>query len=159
MLATDKPLKSLTAEDLMSRDLLVVSQHTPLRAAAEMLSRAGVNGAPVIDESGTCVGVLSASDFIRWAREEQPSEKTVCLGMCICADWQVVEMEEVPCQEVRTFMTTNPVLAAPDTSISTLARLMLEAHLHRVIVVDARQRPIGLVSASDVMAAVARACD
>jgi CBS domain-containing protein len=36
-----------------------------------------------------------------------------------------------------------------------LARAMLDAHIHRVIVVDELQRPIGIVSTTDILAAVA----
>jgi len=48
----------------MSRDLLVLSEDTPLREAAHMLIRHHVSGAPVIDRHGRFAGVLSALDFV-----------------------------------------------------------------------------------------------
>jgi CBS-domain-containing membrane protein len=38
---------------------------------------------------------------------------------------------------------------------SSLARRMLDASIHRVIVVDEDNHPIGIVSSTDIMAAVA----
>lgn len=73
MPATDSvPLLSLTAGDLMTRDLKTISAGMPLREAAQELARLGVHGAPVVDAVGQCVGILSVSDLARWTR--QPAE-------------------------------------------------------------------------------------
>jgi len=53
-------------------------------------------------------------------------------------------------------MTKDPVLVPPDTRIGELARMMMDAHIHRLIVVDKTQRPIGIVSSIDILAAIAR---
>jgi hypothetical protein len=54
-------------------------------------------------------------------------------------------------------MTKDPVLIGPATPIADLARTMVDAHIHRVIVVDmACQRPLGVVSTMDILAVVAR---
>jgi CBS domain-containing protein len=52
-------------------------------------------------------------------------------------------------------MTPDPVTAGPLTGIKDLARMMLDAHIHRIIVVDPNHRPIGVVSSTDILAAVA----
>lgn len=62
----DKCLHSLTAADLMSRNLVLVPQDMSLQGAARLLSRAQVSGAPVVNENGRCVGVLSTTDFLHW---------------------------------------------------------------------------------------------
>lgn len=74
---------------------------------------------------------------------------------CVLTDWQIVELEKLPMNPVRQYMTADPVTVRPDTSIRVLARMMLDAHIHRVIVVDERQRPIGVVSGTDMLAALA----
>src|SRR5947209_4495166 len=60
-----KTLDALTAEDLMTRDVLLLTGDMPLREAARLLLRNQVSGAPVMNDRGMCVGVLSASDFVR----------------------------------------------------------------------------------------------
>jgi CBS domain-containing protein len=77
----------------------------------------------------------------------------------VLADWQVVDAEALPADEVRQYMTADPVAAAPDTPVRALARMMLDAHVHRVIVVDGGRRPVGVVSTTDVLAALAYAGD
>ena len=70
------PLLSLTASDLMSREVTTLEANLPLKEAARQLMSANVRGAPVVDEEGRCVGVLSVSDLARWmaARTEPRAE-------------------------------------------------------------------------------------
>jgi CBS domain-containing protein len=74
----------------------------------------------------------------------------------VLMDWQIVEMEKLPSDEVRQFMSPDPVTVKPDTSIRALASMMIDAHIHRVIVVDSERRPIGIVSSTDLLAALAQ---
>lgn len=53
-------------------------------------------------------------------------------------------------------MTGDPVTVPGGATIGELAQMMLDARIHRVIVVDHNERPIGIVSSTDVLAAVAR---
>lgn len=85
------------------------------------------------------------------------TESTVCSAPhCVLTDWQVVEVEKLPTDEVRQFMTPDAVTVSAHTSIQELARLMSRAHIHRLIVVDEDEQPIGIVSSSNILAAVAR---
>jgi CBS-domain-containing membrane protein len=153
---TMRPFVTLTAADVMSEDVVAIPQHISLRAAAHMLGNAHVTGAPVIDERGVCVGVLSATDFVRWAEKEHHPMVHPC-GECVCSEWQVVEVEYLPADEVSGYMTPDPVTVKPSTLITEVARMMLDAHIHRVVVVDHQERPVGIVSSTDVLAAVAYA--
>jgi CBS domain-containing protein len=54
-------------------------------------------------------------------------------------------------------MTPDLVAAPAATTLGDLSRMMRDAHIHRVIVVDKEGRPIGVVSSTDVLAAVAHA--
>jgi CBS domain-containing protein len=205
-----KPLSLLavTAGDLMSRDLVRLTPEMPLREAAGLLLHHRVGGAPVVDGDGRCVGVLSATDFLRLGarrgdinalaspplpitcpfqvkhttldggelilcdlppgvcpiqgkqKDRDGKELLVCREPhCVLADWQIVELEKLPTDEVRNYMTADPVTVPKDTPIRVLARQMIDAHIHRVIVVDEGKRPIGIVSSTDVLAAVAYAED
>ena len=157
MQATGKPFSELTATDLMSRDVIAVQQAMPLAAAARVLSRAQVTGAPVVDADGVCVGVVSATDFLRLANPDPNVSRQTCAGpVCVCSDWQMPDIHDLPADEVRHHMTRDPVTVRPHTPVTDLARLMLDAHIHRVIVVDGKGRPVGVVSSTDIIAAVAR---
>jgi CBS-domain-containing membrane protein len=201
MSATLIPLLDLTAGDLMSRDVIGLSADMHLCEAAELLLQNHIGGAPVVDSSGKCIGVLSAVDILRLSdtralttaslprscsfqakvrtaegreviqctlppgvcpiqgKQTGPDGRdiTVCREPhCVLADWQVVDVERLPNDAVRRFMTANPVTAGTAAAISILARMMIDAHIHRIIIVDREGKPIGVVSSSDLLAALAR---
>ncbi|MCI0682983.1 MAG: CBS domain-containing protein [Gemmataceae bacterium] len=157
MLTATKPLMSLTANDLMTSNVVMIPREMSLRKAAQLLSQHQISGAPVVDAEGRCIGVVSATDFIHWAQKDKDRPRTAAATAdCHCA-WQVIEPEELPLDQVGTYMTADPVMTPANTPIGTLARMMLDAHIHRVIVRDERRRPIGIVSSTDVLAAVAHA--
>jgi CBS domain-containing protein len=54
----------------MSRDVVTISQDTPLRAAAELFFQRKIGEAAVVDADGRCVGMLSATDLLHWALGE-----------------------------------------------------------------------------------------
>ena len=195
---------TLEATDLMSRDVVTISQEMSLRAAAHVLFQNRISGAPVVDANGRCIGVLSAADFARWAEEGGHGAEDVPLPACpyqvkgrlltgeaavICtlaegscplqvmrpttvgrhtavcrqpsgvlSDWQQVT-ENLPVSAVRRYMTADVVTVGPQTPLSELARVMIDAHIHRVIVVDLERRPVGVVSSTDLLAAMAYAGD
>jgi CBS domain-containing protein len=74
---------------------------------------------------------------------------------CVLVDWQMVELEKLPADEVRQFMTPDPVTVRPETPVRTLARMMIDVHIHRVVVVDEQRVPVGVVSSTDLLAALA----
>jgi CBS domain-containing protein len=70
-----KPFLSLTAADLMSTHVMTIPHQMSLRDAARLLSRSNISGAPVVDAEGRCLGVLSSSDFVTWARTGGGSDR------------------------------------------------------------------------------------
>jgi CBS domain-containing protein len=157
MMTADKPLLSLTAADLMTPAVLSIPQDMSLQAAAHMLAQANVSGAPVVDEDGRCVGVISAHDFVALVDKGTRAARQLGQKECFCSAWQIEADEQLPEDAVRNYMTADPVTVLPGTRTGVLARTMVDAHIHRVIVLDRTGRPIGIVSSIDVLAAVARA--
>lgn len=152
--ATGRPLVEMTAADVMSRSVIVVPEDMPLREAAHLLMRHQVTGAPVVNYCRTVVGVLSATDFVRHLHVHPNS--IGCSPACFLSDWQIADVDAVPEDAVKHFMTADAVTVSPDTPVRDLARMMVDAHIHRVIVVDGQGQPIGIVASTDVLAAVAR---
>lgn len=75
----------------------------------------------------------------------------------VCTDWQLVETEKLPADAVRNFMSTDPVMVTPDTPMCELAQAMIDTHVHRLVVANRDRCPIGIVSATDILSALARA--
>ncbi len=84
--------------------------------------------------------------------------RTVCSEPhAVMADWQIVQVDDLPETAVGRCMTADPVTVGADVGICELARMMVDGHIHRLIVVDEQRRPVGIVSSTDILAAVAYA--
>lgn len=153
-----RPFLELTAADLMTTPVITIAQETPLRQVAHLLTSDRISGAPVVDSEGRCIGVLSSSDFVTWADKEGDSEESNNKGVHFLGPWgEIISIDESPHDEIRKYMTAQPVAVAPTTPIGELAQKMVDAHIHRVLVVVDRNRPQGIVTSTDILAAVARA--
>jgi CBS domain-containing protein len=148
-----RSFQGLTAADLMTAPVTTIPQEMPLRAAAALLTVERISGAPVVDSAGQCIGVLSSSDFVTWAKGDGKGKVTHFI-----APWgEMIALDDSPDSEIRQYMTARPVTVAPSAPIGELAQIMVDAHIHRVLVVVDQGRPQGIVTSTDILAAVARA--
>jgi CBS domain-containing protein len=155
----NKPLLALTAMDLMSREVVALPSKMSMHTAGHLLTSTHITGAPVVNDAGQCVGVLSATDFMNLVGDGRCDavRHSDSNPGCFHSPWQADEMNPLPTEDVQSYMTANPVMVAPETPIGELARLMIDAQIHRIIVVNEKKCPIGVVSSTDVLAAVASA--
>jgi CBS domain-containing protein len=99
---TTNPLCGLTAGDVMSDDRVTIPQKMPMTEAAQRLRRAEAASAPVVDDAGRYVGILSAEDFLRWNEGTGPSREGCHTSSC-------------------SFQTKGLVPGNPETVTCTLA--------------------------------------
>src|SRR5207244_2600375 len=110
MVETTKNLLARCAADIMSHGVVMIPREMSLPGAARMLARAGVTGAPVVDDNGRCIGVVSATDFMHWVETDQKTGKVKPTAECMCKPWQIpAGVVEASCC-VEDFMTRDPVL-------------------------------------------------
>ncbi len=128
---------SLVAE-YMAVDPIVVRADATLTEAAELMDRHHVHGLPVVDHSGSLVGVLSQTDLNRARSTEY-----------LWANW--------PGLAVRHLMTAPAITVHRSTPLVIAARKMERHHIHRLVVVDDGDEtvPIGLLSMTDLIHALA----
>lgn len=123
----------LRAGDLMTIEPVVVAVDAPIEEAQRLILEYGISGLPVVDETGELVGVISQTDFMHLGNP----------------DVQALIHHRASGIRVGEVMSRPPVTVTVSTLLSEAARKMVDEHLHRVVVVDDRQRPIGVLSAMD----------
>jgi CBS domain-containing protein len=138
MIAIDESIR--TVGDVMTPDPVVVSIDCPLTDVAELLEFYSISGLPVLDWSGFLAGVVSQTDLVRAEASESLSPRWSRLA-------------------VRDVMTRPAVTVRRSTTLEDAARLMSEQKIHRLVVVDAEDEPVGVVSTTDLVRAVAQASE
>ncbi|MGB8525876.1 MAG: CBS domain-containing protein, partial [Rhodoplanes sp.] len=56
---TERGRKPLKAADIMTREVIAVRPDTPTHSIAMLLLKHGISAAPVVDEGGALVGMVS----------------------------------------------------------------------------------------------------
>jgi CBS domain-containing protein len=149
--------KSGRIVEIMTREPITVERDTTIRQLARLFEEFEISGAPVIDDNGVIVGVVSKTDLIRQCMEGTLEEAPGYLFELLSeqAD-EDVEMVSERIIQVQDFMSTDLVTATPDESIATVARRLAEARVHRAIVIDPQRRPVGIVTSLDILSVFPR---
>lgn len=154
-------LLTLRAVDVMNRNVITVSANQSMTRAARAFVEGEISGAPVVDEQGRCVGVLSSRDFVRRAGTV-PEEHVTAPGqehaLVQESPTESFHIDEVP-DVVRNYMTTAVQTIPEEASMMEMARVLCSEHVHRLIVVDEESRPSGVVTSLDLVAAVVNAIE
>ncbi|MEQ9208152.1 MAG: CBS domain-containing protein [Phycisphaerales bacterium] len=66
----DRSLLERRAHQIMTRQLIAVRPNTALKAAARVMLDHRISCLPVVDHKGSCVGIVTLRDVVRWAVEE-----------------------------------------------------------------------------------------
>lgn len=156
-------LSTLRVADVMNREVVSVPSSVSMDEAANRMSAHGVTSAPVVDDQGRCVGVLSAADFLRRDRRGDQTNLGRALGgsehrLARPTD-EPLSIERIEYCDVHRHMTTAVQTIRGDAAVIDAARMMCNAHLHRLPVLDNIGRPIGVVSSLDLVSAMMNAMD
>jgi CBS domain-containing protein len=117
----------------MTTQLMTFSPYTELMAALRQLVKAGHSGAPVVDEQGMLVGVLSEKDCLKFAVLSNFDGSSPGL--------------------VRDFMSGSVNSIPPDMSLLEVASRFIDAPYKRLPVVESGKL-VGQISRSDVLRAI-----
>lgn len=150
-----------SASDLMTRDVLTVQADWPLRWLADFLLQHGISGAPVVDNEGHLLGVVSHTDLIRHedlAGRERPHDALPAYYQTLLdrydeEDLTSFRFEETNDTRVRDIMTPSIFQVTPNTPAQEIAEIMLRGQIHRLFVTEAQQ-VIGIVTAMDLLQVV-----
>lgn len=146
------------AKDLMSRHLVTVSPDAPLVDVNRLFLEEELHGAPVVNEEGRLVGVISTSDLLRTVEEvhEGPAADHRYFRELLefsAPDWSAAPedfQDRLEQFTVADAMQPSVVTVGEDAPLERIAAVLRENRLHRVIVVR-DDYPVGVVSSFDLL--------
>lgn len=110
---------------------------TPLVEVVKKMVAEDVSCIVVVDRDGYLAGIITRNDVLR--------------GYLGGDDW-----ESTPAGQC---MTESVITVAPEDSINSVAQLLLDHHIHRVVVVreeNGKRKPVAVVSDTDLIYHIAK---
>jgi IMP dehydrogenase len=114
------------ADELIIRDVVTAAPGQTVREVDEMMGREGVSGAPVVDDDGEVLGIISGTDIRPYL--------------------EVGEFDAV-----REAMTDEVITASEDVTPREALELMYEHKIERVPIVDSENRLVGLITMAGIL--------
>lgn len=150
-----RPLELLRAKDLMSSNPVSIHRDATVHEALEVLTDRGFGAAPVINDAGQPVGVVSRTDILIHQRK-------AARHPCVYdnTDWDLlpetawsggVLVDAPHPTTVAEVMTPAIFTVALDTPAREVIRRMLQLKVHHLFVVDDDLAPVGVISPLDVL--------
>lgn len=147
----------MQASEIMTTDVITVSPATSVFDAAKMLTEHHVSGIPVVDDTGTVVGMLTEGDLLRRVETGTGKPQRSRFGEFLHSTRKLAsEYLKENAVRVEDIMTCNVVSVAPTTALSEVADVLERHHIKRVPVIE-NGRLVGIVSRSNLVRALASA--
>lgn len=146
------------AKDIMTTDVVCAREDMTAQQLVHLLREHDVTGVPVIDATGTLMGVVSMTDIILQddifgegpVLESDYYSQVDIKGSNIGNDFALEDLEDLRVTEI---MSPDVIGASSDTPIEELAGMMYSHRIHRTIIVE-NGRVAGIVSTMDILKAV-----
>ncbi|HLY87482.1 MAG TPA: CBS domain-containing protein, partial [Acetobacteraceae bacterium] len=113
----------------MSAPVISIAPEATIKAAARLLVSCGISALPVIDAKGALVGIVSEADLIPIETRPDPRSQATPLSPAAGTAPRIVA----------DVMTRNVVTVPTDCEVSQAARLMIEAEVKRLPVMDGQR--------------------
>ena len=142
----------MLVKQIMTTNIITVSPTTTFFEAAKLFLDNKISGAPVVDDNGVLVGVLSEKDLFKalypTSADFYSSAKKYIIGEALEDGANYASHKTVAeCMSHRLITTT------PETNILRVGGQMVATGVHRVPVVD-EGKLVGMVSRGDIYRAV-----
>ena len=164
---THAAICGLTAADIMSTPVQVIPDNWSIKQMLDFMATHHITGAPVANAAGGLVGVISATDALRF--ENLPDDtkaelvRTAMESQYGRLDWPADDLRRLAVHAdancpVSQIMTPRIIAVEPATPVAAVAALLREHGIHRVFVLE-DGRPVGVISTSNLLDVLIRSCE
>lgn len=169
-----KGLSAVTARDIMTTEVVTIPDTVSAREAVSLLVSREISGAPVVNDDGDLVGVVSLADIARSVSDQgQVGRSGADPGFYLVGRVEDVELagweESYDMEDIEYFrvkgdggasvgdlMTPTVITVAEDASVAEIAGLMVSGHYHRILVAS-NGGLAGIVTSMDLIELLAEA--
>jgi len=141
------------AQDIMTKNVITVTPETTVTELARLLASHTIGGAPVVDDSGRLLGVVTESDLIDQTKKIHIPTVVAILDSLIFLerpDKMEKEIRKFAGSTVADIYTKNPVTVTEDTLLEEIATIMSEKNVHTLPVMR-EDTLVGIIGKGDII--------
>lgn len=150
-------MKKRTVGELMSPDVVCATPEMTAGEVEALLAKRRVGGAPVVDDEGRVLGVVTLNDIARHAARPMSEADA---GRFYTTTDSYRDLADRPTDPAATlvseFMSKKVFHISREASVAVAASIMRERRVHRLVVMD-RSRLVGMISSLDLLRVVEEA--
>lgn len=155
-------MKKITAKDVMNAHVISVPADWTIEELAQFFVDKAITGAPVADDSGRFIGVVSTTDIARRdglsetrLRADEPHDYYLhgWEGRLSPEELSSFHIEQPPQGTVREIMTPMIFKVDENTLVQEIADMMITGRIHRLLVTHG-ERVVGIVTTMDMLKVV-----
>ena len=143
----------MKASDIMMPDVISADPDATVLQAARYMLQHHISGLPVIDKSGTLVGILSEGDFLRRRETHTDRRPSRWLEFLMGPGKLAAEYTHTHGSKVSEVMTTKVHAVIEDTPLEKIVEMM-EAHRIKRVPVLRGNKVVGIVTRANLMHAM-----
>jgi CBS-domain-containing membrane protein len=145
-------LSSLTAQEIMNRQVRTVGPNQSIREAAQIMLQTGLRRLPVVNAEGTLLGMLSRADLLQVIASSPIMAAQASSGTQPLQRTGSLTTQQVQQQPVIEYANTDVATVGEQASLSEVIDALILSPLKRVVVVDRQGHVCGIISDVDVLA-------
>ena len=144
----------MKVEDFMIKDVITVKENDSLRHLLKELVAHKIGGAPVVDDNGKMVGMVSDGDVIRslTPQREQTIFNLYMMVYIYQGREQDASIKQMMDEPIGKMMAKRKIYSVyPDDHFEQVLKILSHHHFKKVPVVDKDNRVVGVISRGDVI--------
>jgi CBS domain-containing protein len=143
----------MLAKDIMHKKVVTVESWLTVPELSKVFEEKAISGAPVVDEVGAILGVVSQTDLVRTRREGSAGIPSYHSDFDDTVRSAGLHIEEMDRTRVEQIMTPGAISLDENTPVEKLAKVMIDSHIHRVLITRG-DKLAGIVTTMDMMRAL-----
>ena len=141
-----------TARDIMTKHVATIRSMETIHDALELMAENHLSAIPVVDQRGSCVGIVSQADIIGFARDADEDDQPVNLSRNLASIMSGgIPLDQITRERIDEVMSDHVIVANANESAISLADKMISYEIHHVPVVDDDDQLLGIVSTIDIL--------
>lgn len=129
-------MKDMLVSQAKRLGVVTCHRQEPLKNVVRRMADEDISALVVVEDDGSLAGIITRSDVVRAG----------------------LTSDRWPEEPVEAYMTANVITVYPDAHLADVMRILLDRHIHRVVVVrqdGERTVPVAVVSDSDLVCEMA----